>query len=109
MTAPAAASSQTKRRLKICGDCSCVFFVFTKEEVGFLKEMVRYHGAESMRRWVRMGSVKAPGGGERLDPEKMRIIQLVRERQAYCLAAKSRVQWADVACFLWLPALGNQF
>jgi hypothetical protein len=98
MNAPAAQFTQQK----FCGNCRRVHFCLKAEDVEFLKNMIKWHGANLMRLWAKNGHAMA-FGGQHVDPDKTRAAELIRETATYCIAAGAKVLWPDTPCFLWRP------
>lgn len=93
-----------KAKHKLCGNCGRVSFGLNKEEAEFLVEAIKFYGLPTMRNWLKKkGTIKMVGGSKAPDPEKMRVLQLLKNHFKICPVENVEVTPIDEHCFAWIP------
>jgi len=88
--------------LKICGTCGRVTFSLSREDQTLLDKLIKWHGVELMRCWLKKGTVMVPGG-HRVDLTKTGAVKIILKNPAYCKVAKTKVFYVSRSCFGWTP------
>jgi len=92
--------------LKLCGNCSRVRFCLSREDQKLLNKLIRWHGAELMRCWLKKGTIKVPRG-HRVDLTKTGAVKIIIKNPVYCSVERVQVFWPESGCSLWLPRINT--
>jgi len=89
--------------LRLCGNCAHACFNLKKQERDLLFKILRRYKRGTIQKWLKEGRTTILAKRNKVDIEKTRFMQLIRETACLCKVAGATVDATELGCHLWLP------